>query len=308
MTNNIDFKDYLEEVFQEKFIEIQKFYIDKTSVPDSKFAGSSFVDHTNYYGDQDIFKQYTREFLFIVKQIFDDGYKPELSELLLYAGHQRYELSKAQGKRNREMGEWRDPYDTDSVLVDYINKYRYINAFRLIDRFLDSGLPTNKPVKFEGTLFKFKIDFLPEENPELDKAIIQSYASDGTHQSALEIYFNSEKCLKMEDRLDCGLYVGRTPDDKYYRLLDSLYQKCIYTRKLDDIAKLHWHLCRRVPHIRGGGAIAEWISAALMIYSGYNFRNWSSHVFLEPWSVAITSGVERFIELYPDISNLSKEL
>lgn len=288
MVDNSEFKKYLENIFSETFINIEEL-----DVPVEKSyylgSGSSFKEFNSFYGDQEIFKTQTQKFVNVINQLFDNSYLIKFSELILYAGFERYETAVFQGtKKTFSMGRWRRPSQSD-VIVDSLIKYRCINGIDFISRFLDSNLPLNKKVNFEGSIFKF--------SHANDNVLVKFYDLSENYNAYLTVKITT-------DYMDCGSYTSRAPDAEYYIFLDSLYEKILKTKNLDDIARLHFYLCRRVPHVRGGGAIAEWIAAALMIYSGYNFTAWSTNLFSEPWSLAITSGVERFIKIYPQIADL----
>lgn len=286
MVTNSDFKKYLENLFSESFINIEDLDL---KIEKSWYlgGGSSFDDFRDFYGDQDIFKQRTQNFIDVVNQLFANSYKPAFSELLLYAGFQRYETAVFQGtKKTLSMGRWRVPSKIDAI-VDPLIKYRCLNATNFIQRFLDTDLPLNQIVNFEGSDFLFTF-----ENETIN---VNCYDLDLGHNSYLSVNLIPD---------NCGYYSSLAPNGKYYIFLNELYEKCVESEDLKDIGRLHFYLCRRVPYVRGGGTIAEWIAAALMIKSGYNFTGWSKNPFMEPWSVAITSGVERFIDIYSQIADL----
>lgn len=292
---NILFKKYLENIFGNvRSIEEDTENLILEAIPSVSY--SSYGQHTNIYGDQDIFKSQTQKYIATVNYLFDEGYNPTLAELILYAGIERYKTSVLQKNPMPYMGYWKMPGEKGIFMIDYLSKYRYIDCVDFLWRFLDTDLPTNEKVIFEGSLCLVE---LTDNNP-----VIYHYTEDDKIFSRLTFALDKEGCNNMENAVVCGNYMSAAGDKEFYLLIDSIYQKCLLSKNLEDIARLHFYLCRRVSHFRGGGAIAEWISSSLLIHADYDFKGWSTDPHLEAWAQAITSGIDRFIEIYLKIANL----
>lgn len=86
--------------------------------------------------------------------------------------------------------------------------------------------------------------------------------------------------------------------DKIFKLILKQNDRII---KKEHIIRLHQILCLCVPHLRGGGSVAEWISASLFKYFSYSFKGWKTGPENEAWILAITNSRLEFIKKYPGI-------
>ena len=109
------------------------------------------------------------------------------------------------------------------------------------------------------------------------------------------------------DKWFSNQYSDDKPSVEYIQELNVLLQNALLTQtsanvsdKFDAVATLHFYLCRKTPHLRGGGSIAEWISAAVMRTVGLPFHGWNTEV----WNHAVTSGIDYFVENYPSFVHM----
>lgn len=93
-------------------------------------------------------------------------------------------------------------------------------------------------------------------------------------------------------------------EEEYEKVMTNLNdrEKCLY-----HLSRLHWWMAVRTPWYRGGEAIPEWLCGGVIDYLNRQeglegFRNWISpkgSPGVEPWTFAITSGIDRFSNIYP---------
>lgn len=292
MNIQLQLKEYFDDIFG-PIRQIEHENITPENTVDISY--SSFGQHTNTYGDQNIFKIKTQEFIAVVNQLFDQGFNPTLPELILYAGIQRKKTAILQDDFTREMGYWKNP-NGGMTNYDHLSKYRYLDSIDFLWRFLDSDLPMHEKVVFEGSICSVTYE---RENP-----VVYYFTDDGKKWSRLTFRLDEEGCNDTNQDKRCGVYFSSAGDKDFYLLLDSIYQEYLINKNLEYVARIHWYMCRRVTHLRGGGAVAEWIAAALIVHAGYEFKGWSIDPYMEPWAQAITSGIDRFVEIYPEIANL----
>lgn len=98
-------------------------------------------------------------------------------------------------------------------------------------------------------------------------------------------------------------YEDRGLTEKDWSIMEELFASALdldVPENIDDIARLHWWMCVKTPVQRGGGSLPEWLCAALLIYRGIRFGSWidPQGKNAEPWAYAITSGIERFADIY----------
>lgn len=75
--------------------------------------------------------------------------------------------------------------------------------------------------------------------------------------------------------------------------------------KLKIIAASHWLLAGFTPHLRGGGAVAEWYAVILLnlFCPEFQFLSWEA---TEAWAFAVTTPLKEFINSYHTIIKLEK--
>lgn len=228
----------------------------------------------NFYGDQEIFNLYREVALEVVKILVDQ--EIHIFDILIYIGLRRYDLAHKMNTLNAdEYGVFRTGSgDVETFLTKTRNKDMRNFFKRYGDMVSKNFEGTEYIAENENTLILTNnqeewsiINFYPEINPE------SSFA--GTYTDK-----------------------GR-PTEEYYKFISDLYLKILSNPKIEDIARLHWYLCVKTPFIKGGGFLPEILCGALL-KKFYTFSHWDPNY--EPWSQAISSGIDRFIEIYPELS------
>lgn len=248
------------------------------------------------YGSQDIFRLYSTIAVYTLAEMKRQG--RGLRQMIFYAGETRAKVNELQRGSRDKFGAIRS---SDKPLQTYLTEQRFRDAEDLFLRAKEEGVPFDELTFFEGTWMLFEDNPLSErqmctffDDQQMDLANIE-ITSDQTFTNQCRGRVDEEFILEL-----CGRYQEDFgPDEEY---LQRMYFLDNYIRTPQDsanIARVHWYLALKVPHLRGGGSVAEWVAGGLMVAVGIPFQGWNPA--FEPWSQAITSGMDRFVEIYSQL-------
>lgn len=240
---------------------------------DTAYDQDSIVDFK--YGQQDIYRQESNIAIDTIRKLYINGFN--IFVILIYAGFRRYLLSVRRLEEYPNMGKWRPVIKSHQTLTTPLKGERFRLAKELIYQ-----LPESETVIFQGTIMKV---MHTENYTNVEYILDDENKSTLIYNNQANIDLCMDKSLEIPSPYSCaGFSENITIKPNYYANL--MFQDMT----LDDIARLHWHLCVKVPHIRGGGTIAEWICASLIS----DFKGWNTEV----WNHAITSGIDKFVKDY----------
>lgn len=244
---------------------------------------------------------------YVIINTISNMYKNNISieDIIFYTGFRRYVvesikigeiITKRDNSKSRNFGLLRITYDDQDI---------HTLETPLIETV---GNRKTKAVEFIEEIFKI---------PNIENDIIfeyygTSYKKFGKIEDnicGVEIYDENKINLAVLNNI-FGNYsyseskYYKTEHKNYIKNIANLYDKLHNIapenreKQLELIAKIHWYLCIKVPHIRGGGSIAEWICAGLMLGCDMKFSHYNQEY--ELWLEAITSPINRFVNKYPE--------
>lgn len=255
----------------ERLVLMMRYY---NKVDVNKTFNSTFTQDTNSYGDQTIHSRG----VYIASQIVPLMIMGDYSfmHILMIIGFIRFliEVEQAETKQREicyQMGLLRTDKSGISVTTILFNE-RLSIAQKLIEDNIQYGnlcsmyhLSKSGTEKY-GVLIVNTCITLPSI---IVKTIEEFDAVSDTHQ--------------------IGIYDDWSPNKEYYELLTDLFKQAVQDPK--RISSLHWHMCIRVPHVRGGGTVAEMLTLGLFQYHSITFNRWLT----EPWIQATCSRESAFV-------------
>lgn len=261
-------------------------YHSKTPMVNS--FNSTFTQETNLYGDQTIHDRGVYVATRIGSSMILGKYS--FMHIIMILGFIRFLIEVDQAEQNKrevchQMGLLRSGKHVIESVTTILKGDRLSTAQKLIALFNSDASVTYQ----EGTVRW--IYHMSENNDEKYGMIIVNNSPDLPHTSITSVQEFDEAYITHQT----GIYDDWCPDEKYYRLLSSLFESAVID--LSQIAALHWHMCIRVPHVRGGGTIAEMLTLVLFEYHSIPFTRWIA----EPWIYAVCSTQSDFINNFSSL-------
>lgn len=257
------------------------------------------VDYEGLYGDQELFKEHSNFVMSAISNMVAN--EATLEVLIFYAGLRRYILAKESYTSNERLfGQLRvdDPRNVwENALSTPMVYERARAGARLLNAVTSLGNEGDN-VTFEGTVYNIDDKTRKVVNVIIDGKEVSTLASnvDNLSNCTNKSYVSQKRWEFLV--FNCGAYSeGSSPDDQYYQLMNETFEQIGYA-DVETIARLHWYLCIKVPHKRGGGAVAEWICAGIMLSKDIPFMGWSVK---DVWGYAVTSGIDGFALRYRNL-------
>lgn len=248
------------------------------------------------YGSQDIFRLYSTIAVYTLAEMKRQG--RGLRQMIRYAGETRAKVNELQRGSRDKFGAIRS---YDKPLQTYLTEQRFRDAEDLFLRAKQEGVPFGELTFFEGTWMLF------ETNPLSERETCTFFDDQQVDLANIEITSDRQFVNQCRGRVDeefilelcCRYQEDFGPDEEYLQRMYFLDSYIRTPQDLANIARVHWYLALKVPHLRGGGSVAEWVAGGLMVAVGIPFSGWNPE--FEPWSQAITSGMDRFVEIYSQL-------
>jgi len=275
-----------------EFIEKSLFF----SIPAKTYFKSSFSlgDEMSWYGDQQIYEKQMTRAVFITQQMFNQGFC--LTEILVYLAFERWKTAMLQNSKDPDkinMGKLRL---LGKCVRTKMIRYRGLNTQRMCQ---------NMDKKTDYTISSVHLNSNPERKFDMiklkrDKEHIGTFilSKQFTEMKESEFFVNDE--FVANDTIGYAIYEDTEMTLNDYQRLEKLFQQAL-SGDITDIAILHWWMCVKTPILRGGGSMAEWLSAALLEYHNIEFNGWSQDPIKEPWCVAVTNILEDFVSQFNSI-------
>jgi len=269
------------------FPNIEKFseYEEKINIEFVNY-NNTYAQENNIYGDQEIFSRNSQIAIETVKMSARNG--DAFDEILDYVVARRSLCAAQMGTENDHIfSQTRIDSVSGSFETPLVGNIRGECIEEMIKGMAVEGQILTGYFSFEGSEY-----YRAPDDANLKLLIDGKKAAFYSGEKIKNPDLSYESC-KLKNGFFCIDYVEkRGPDGKYMEKLKNFFN----TR---DIPRLHWHMCIKTPVKRGGGAIAEWICAGLLKSEGVDFKDWNKKY--DVWSVAVTCGIDRFVESYSSL-------
>lgn len=265
--------DFLNEIIYKGFEIVEKV--------EPVFTSGFFDTSPEFYGEQEIFNFHGKRAVRIAKKLFSEREKYEnlFEMLMIYFGYERYLCDVFQ----------KDP-----------DKYNILEILRVSNGRM--GFIRNYSSAIKTPLFNSRYDNAKQLLNEISKfsidgEVFEFEGSEFACEKEKIIYLYRNRIISRHVFTDTEIIYQDYPlTDDDISHLKQLFYECFYSRDKNQIINLHREMAVKVIHARGGGTIAEWMAISLF---DEKFMSWEQDPKKEPWSMAISSGIDFFIKNYP---------
>lgn len=298
----------LDDINTKGFVLLNEYCAIEFSIKDNGQCGSTKIGSDenamkswNYKIDsQDVFKSNCWKVIHTIALLFkNEQQKFTIKDLIYYAGFRRYvtEVEKNGYENADNFGQLRTIYNGYENLTSSLSTPMTAEGNRIerASEFLQQIIPILKSRGEAEKVIKLG-DLYYSYVGELGDKVYGIQLHDGNSENVLSSLSYMFKKYSYSEYI---IYGNQNSDyiDKY---LEQPYEKLFKTTNKTIqfllIAEIHWWLCIKVPHKRGGGSIAEWICGGLMLGCNIPFIQFNSKY--EVWLEAVTSTKNTFISNY----------
>lgn len=255
------------------------------------------------YGSQDIFNEYGNKAVYGAIKMIEDKKEYSFKNVLVYLGYQRYICNFKQEQKKLNL---LDETKLDNVINCTSQNRVGMGNFRISDWENENRLLT--PMFGERRKLTLRLLYHSAEEKDDESFTFEGSKMSFNHFLTDNLSHLSDDGVRLSDILykDGRLcYDDLPPNEKDYTRYENIFINIFSESDLEikkrKIIALHREMCIKVPHLRGGGSIAEWMAVSLFLHFQIPFLKWNQKPENEPWALAVTSGIDYFTQNYPAI-------